>query len=121
MDMRHRSTPVQTCQRYVVPVDRVNSAANGAASHPSSACRATTRRTWGQRAGTAVGTCGQLVDPQVPQLLVSCFREAPTAHESSPGDGRTILGPTAKRRWTQAGEGGTESGSAESEADIFRH
>jgi hypothetical protein len=30
MDMRHRSTPVQTCQRYVVREDRVNSAAKGA-------------------------------------------------------------------------------------------
>jgi hypothetical protein len=26
MDMRHRSTPVQTCQRYAVRADRVNSA-----------------------------------------------------------------------------------------------
>jgi len=26
MDMRHRSTPVQTCQRYALRCDRVNSA-----------------------------------------------------------------------------------------------
>jgi len=63
MDMRHRSTPVQTCQRYVVRADRVNSAAKRAAWH---ADRVSSRDT-PQPGDNWSGTCGQLVDPQVPE------------------------------------------------------
>jgi hypothetical protein len=60
MDMRHRSTPVQTCQRYAVREDRVNSAAKGDFDTPNSVFRCDTPQPWGQ----LVWPCGQLVDPQ---------------------------------------------------------
>ncbi len=47
MDMRHRSTPVQTCQRYAVREDRVNSAAERQ-TWPDTACLPRHAVAWGK-------------------------------------------------------------------------
>ena len=68
MDMRHRSTPVQTCQRYAVREDRVNSAAERQAWHRTPRVSPRHAAAWGQ---LVLNPCGQLVDPQGRKALAS--------------------------------------------------
>jgi hypothetical protein len=75
MDMRHRSTPVQTCQRYVSREDRVNSTSSGPARH----AHRVSRRDTPQPGDNWSCPCGQLVDPQVRELLGSVLPGSPTA------------------------------------------
>ena len=48
MDMRHRSTPVQTCQRYAVRADRVNSTAGPPPGAPHPRVSVRHADAWGQ-------------------------------------------------------------------------
>ena len=110
MDMRHRSTPVQTCQRYAVREDRVNSAATaevqsrtgpgssmtsdrGQTSQPP----ARVRRDTPLPGDNWARTCGRLVDPQARELLASQLPDSPTARRFAHTDWAFGGSPSSRR------------------------
>ena len=67
--MRHRSTPVSTCQRYALAVNRVNSATapGSGPAWPDTACRLRHAAAWGY----CLGSLWTTVDPQAREALAS--------------------------------------------------
>ena len=100
MDMRHRSTPVSTCQRYALAVNRVNSATAPGRAGPPGWLRVRVRHAAGW--GYCLGSLWTTVDPQARELLASVVPGNPnsTDRPSWPISGLPIAVTISRSRQT---------------------